>query len=313
MIWITGAKGMLGRHLTEILLENDQNPICTDKDVDIGNVDSIESFYNNIHHNKNTNSNMQKRDSRIEYIINCAAYTAVDKAEEEKELNWNINCIGPGQLAKFCSRKKITLIHISTDYVFSGDNQEGYSEDNETNPLSEYGRSKLAGENNIVKNLKDYYIIRTSWLYGPYGNNFVKTMLKLFKQKSILNIINDQYGSPTYTGDLANTIIKLIQRKSDFGIYHFSNSEKTNWYEFAKKILLDGQQYLTKHTFDLKINPIKSFQFPQVAKRPKYSFLKTEKIESLLPYSIRPWPFALNDFFKDFYKKLEEELYSIPK
>lgn len=298
MIWITGSKGMLGRHLTELLVDAGENPLLSDIDVDICSKASLEKFYYN-----------NCKTKKISHIINCAAYTAVDAAEDNKEKAWEINQLGPEQLAKFCHAKGIILIHISTDYVFSGTRDVSYLESDATGPSSEYGRSKLAGEKSIIENLDKYFIIRTAWLYGPYGNNFVKTMLKLFSQKEKLKIVSDQYGAPTYTGDLAKLIIEIIKTNTEYGIYHFSNTGKTNWFEFAETILGMAKHYFKNQSFEVELSAINSSEFPQKAKRPSFSYFNTKKVEKIFPKLIRPWQKALEELFMDYKKNIEDELF----
>lgn len=234
--------------------------ICTDvEDLDITDEQKTIEFVNNI---------------KPEYIINCAAYTAVDKAEEDKILAEKVNSIGPKNLAKAAKVSDSTLIHISTDYVFDGekDVSKCYTEDEKIAPVTVYGSTKASGEKNIKENCEKYYIFRTAWLYGE-GNNFVRTMLKLGKEKEEINVVADQHGSPTYAVDLANIIAQVIEKKIPYGIYHTTNQGFTTWYEFTKEIFEIAE-------INCKVNPVTSEEFVRPAKRPKNSKLLKDKILS---------------------------------
>ena len=218
--------------------------------------------------------------NRVQFLINCAAYTAVDKAEAEKEIAFQINADAPGILAAACSKNNASFIHVSTDYVFDGSSAVPYKEDFSTNPQSVYGASKLKGEELAIENNPDSIIIRTAWVYSEFGKNFVKTMLQLMKDKEHISVVSDQVGSPTYAADLASAIMKIIQSKNwKAGIYNFSNEGIISWYEFAVAI-----KEIAKLTCN--INPIVSAQYPTPAKRPAYSVLDTTKIQQT--YNINP-------------------------
>ncbi len=260
-ILITGANGMLAKAIRNEF--NKDELICTDvEELDITDLEAVEKFV---------------QTNKPELIINCAAYTAVDKAEEQPELVYKINAIGPRNLAIAASKNDSTLIHISTDYVFGGEKDvtEDYSEDDEKHPQAVYGTTKLEGEKFIQENCSNYYIFRTAWLYGE-GNNFVRTMLKLAKTHQEVNVVNDQHGSPTYAVDLASIIHQAIQKKIPFGIYNSTNIGYTTWYDFTKKI------YELKNV-SCKVNPVTTEEFPRPAKRPKNSQMSKEK---LLKYDI---------------------------
>ena len=234
--------------------------ICTDvAELDITNEEKTKEYVLNI---------------KPDYIINCAAYTAVDKAEEDVELAAKVNSIGPKNLAISAKLAGCTLIHISTDYVFNGnkDVNECYKEDEEVDPVTVYGSTKADGEKYIQENCDKYYIFRTAWLYGE-GNNFVRTMLKLGKEKDELNVVADQHGSPTYAVDLANIIHQSIEKQIPYGIYHTTNQGFTTWYEFTKEIF-------ELANINCKVNPVTSEEFVRPAKRPKNSQLSKEKILS---------------------------------
>ena len=228
--------------------------------------------------------------NKIDYCINCAAYTAVDKAESEKEQAFLINADAVENLAIICSKYQTKLIHISTDYVYDGSVHVPLKEENAVGPVNVYGASKLKGEELALNNNPSVLIIRTSWVYSSFGNNFVKTMLRLFREKQEINVINDQIGSPTYAADLASVIMKFIEQirqgETFSGIVNYSNAGVTTWYEFAKEIksLVNS---------DCKINPIPTSSYPTPAKRPLYSVLDTSKIKNLLQLEIPSWQASL--------------------
>ena len=255
-ILITGANGMLAKAVRNEL--KDEELILTDvAELDITNIDAVRNFV---------------KENKPQYIINCAAYTAVDKAEEQLELARKVNALGPKNLAIVANEEDATLIHISTDYVFGGAKsvEEDYTEMEEKNPESVYGVTKLEGENAIIDSTFKYYIFRTAWLYGD-GNNFVRTMLKLGKEKAEINVVSDQHGSPTYAVDLASIIHQAIEKQIPYGIYHTTNMGYTTWYEFTKKIF-------EKVNYSCKVNPVTSEEFNSAAKRPKNSKLSKKKL-----------------------------------
>lgn len=233
--------------------------------------------------------NFFKKNS-INYCVNCAAYTAVDKAESEKEKAFAINADAIGKLSKICSEYQTRLIHISTDYVYDGSVHIPLKEENAVGPVNVYGSSKLKGEELALNNNPSTLIIRTSWVYSSFGNNFVKTMLRLFREKEEINVINDQTGSPTFAADLASVIMEFIEKTQQgeafSGIVNYSNSGTTNWYEFSKEIksLVNS---------NCKINPIPTSSYPTPAKRPLYSVLDTSKIKEILQLEIPSWQESL--------------------
>ncbi|REG89321.1 dTDP-4-dehydrorhamnose reductase [Winogradskyella sediminis] len=233
----------------------------------------------------------------FDYCINCAAYTAVDKAEEAIELADKVNHIGAKLLAESCKKFNVTLIHVSTDFVFDGKATVPYLEGDITNPLGVYGKTKLKGEQAILKTLKHYFIIRTSWLYSEYGNNFLKTMLRLAEQRDELGVVGDQVGGPTYAKDLAEAILQIIELKTThYGIYHYSNEGEISWYEFAKEIFrLSGSS--------VKLNKIETKDYPTPAIRPKYSILNTDKISRLLSIKIPNWKVSLEKVYSNLLKQ----------
>lgn len=227
--------------------------------------------------------------ANFDFIVNCAAYTAVDKAEEDQDLAFLINAKGPENLAIACAKQHIKLIHISTDYVFDGTSHIPYIESMDTNPPSVYGQSKLAGEEAILKNSKSSIIIRTSWLYSEFGNNFLKTMLRLGADRDTLSVIFDQIGTPTYAGDLAEAILNIIvseKKTSTNEIYHFSNEGVISWYDFAKEIMELAQ-------LNCSITPIEGRDYPLPAPRPHYSVLNKTKIKATFGLEIPYWKDSL--------------------
>jgi dTDP-4-dehydrorhamnose reductase len=276
MILITGGHGQLGTELRHLLDEKKLEYLSTDADqLDITDKEGTYKFIT---------------DMKPEIIYHCAAYTAVDKAEDEgKELDEKINVEGTRNVAEAAKAAGATLIYISTDYVFYGKKKEGmYQVDDTTNPLSEYGRTKLLGEKAVQETMDDYYIIRTSWVFGIYGHNFIYTMQKLAKTHDRLTVVNDQFGRPTWTRTLAEFMVFVIEKKAPFGIYHLSNENSCSWYEFAKEILKDT---------DVEVAPVTSDEYPQKATRPQYSIMDLSKAKGL-GFEIPTWQEALNSFLE---------------
>lgn len=287
MIWLIGNKGMLGNDVEKLLKERGLTYWSSDKEVDISNYKALEKF---------------GKDKKIKWIINCSGYTKVDKAEEEVDEAFRINKDGVRNIALFSAKRQIKLIHISTDYVFDGMQEASfvYSEDNKTNPINIYGKSKLAGEEEIKKILEEYFIIRTAWLYGLEGNNFVYTMLRLFKERDLVKVVEDQWGSPTYTEDLAGAILKIIEDDSvSYGIYHFTNEGVASWYEFARTIYEKAKRLeLIESNKKIEIHPIKTEDYPTAARRPRYSVLSKEKIKKEFNIKIPYWRESLEKYLK---------------
>ena len=218
----------------------------------------------------------------VDYCINCAAYTAVDKAESEPELAKQVNEVGVKNLVESCEKHNVVFIHVSTDFVFDGSKSRPYTELDAPNPLGVYGETKLQSEKEAAKYSK-HFIIRTSWLYSEYGNNFLKTMLRLGKERDELNVVYDQIGTPTYAGDLAEVILKIISNNNDkYGIYHYSNEGVASWYDFAKAIFDESK---TK----IALMPIKTKAYPTPAERPSYSVMDKSKIKDEIGYQIPHW------------------------
>ncbi len=262
-ILITGANGMLAKEVKE-KFEKENELICTDvADLDITNEEAVEKFV---------------EETKPEYIINCAAFTAVDKAETAGEIVEKINGEGPTNLAKAAKKVGAKLVHISTDYVFGGDLEvsKDYKEDDAKAPVTAYGITKLHGEEGIEKNMEEYYIFRTAWLYGIGGNNFVKTMTKLGSSRDEINVVADQHGSPTYAKDLTEIIYQAIEKKIPYGVYHATNQGYTTWYDFTKVIL-------EKQNIQCKVNPVTTEEYIEMmkitqAKRPFNSQLSKSKL-----------------------------------
>jgi len=271
MILLTGANGQLGTEIRQLLDEREIEYVGTDvEDMDITDVNHVQEVFDKI---------------KPDVVFHCAAYTAVDKAEDEgKELNYRINVEGTQNIAKAAEKLGAELIYLSTDYVFDGTKKDGeYLPDDETNPQSEYGRSKYLGEEAVISTCSHHYIIRTSWVFGSYGHNFVFTMQNLAKTHPRLTIVNDQYGRPTWTRTLAEFMMHLIEVKADYGIYHLSNDNSCTWYDFAKEILKEEA---------VEIAPVTSAEFPQKAKRPQYSVMSLEKAKAT-GFTIPTWQEAL--------------------
>jgi dTDP-4-dehydrorhamnose reductase len=274
-ILVTGSYGQLGSEIKELENEFPQfNFIFTDIDkLDITNEDAVHSFLNK---------------KKPDYIINCAAYTDVDKAEDDSGLAEKINMLAPKLLGKYSKKIGAKLIHISTDYVFDGNSNVPYSELDAVNPQGVYGKTKLLGELNCLKENSSTVVVRTSWLYSAHGNNFVKTMLRLGKERESLNVVCDQIGTPTYATDLARVILSIIETlvksPGDFlsGVYHYSNEGTVSWYDFAKAIF-------DIENISCEVKPIVSSEFPTKAKRPHYSVLNKEKIRDNFKIKIPYW------------------------
>lgn len=274
VVLVTGASGQLGQSLQFIASQYSemQFVFATSQDLDITDNERVISFFEN---------------NKIDFCINTAAYTAVDKAESEQERAYLVNVIGPKNLAIACQKSGITLIHISTDFVFDGSASIPYSEENSTNPIGIYGQTKLDGEKEVVQNCDKHFIIRTSWVYSQFGNNFMKTMLRLAQDRTELNVVSDQVGTPTNAVDLAQAIIAIIKsEKKEYGIYNFSNEGICSWFDFAKEIFK-----INKIT--IQVNPIPTEAYPTPAKRPKYSVLDKSKIKSTFGITIKNWQEAL--------------------
>lgn len=282
-ILVTGANGMLAKEVKE-RFQKENEVIATDvSELDITNEEKVFEYINNL---------------KPDYIINCAAYTAVDKAEDNYELADRINGDGPANLAKAAKSADSILVHVSTDYVFGGDLDvsKDYKEEDPKAPVTAYGKTKLHGEQEIEKNTDKYYIFRTAWLYGIGGNNFVKTMTQLGSSRDELNVVSDQHGSPTYAKDLTEIIYQAIEKKIPYGIYNATNQGYTTWYDFTKTILeLQG--------ITCKVNPVTTEEYIEMmkikqAKRPFNSQLSKDKLLKL-GVKIPDWKDGLERYLKE--------------
>ncbi len=283
MIWLVGNRGMLGTEVHCRLQARKLEHVATDLDVDITDRRVLRSFSDPL---------------ALSWIVNCSAYTAVDRAEDEPEQAFRINADGVRNLAWVARQKGARLLHISTDYVFDGKKEGAYLETDAPNPSGVYGRSKLQGEQYIREELDSHVILRTAWLYGPAGANFVRTMLRLFQARDEVRVVSDQWGSPTLAGDLADAILTILNPETvQYGTYHFTNEGRTNWFGFASLILeLAGKHRLVDR--EVRLVPIKTEEYPTRALRPSNSYLSKEKIKAVFGIPVRSWQEALESFMK---------------
>jgi dTDP-4-dehydrorhamnose reductase len=275
IIAVSGKNGQLGSELQQLAVAypHYEFVFASRDELDLTSTDSIKVFFS---------------ENNPRFFINCAAYTAVDKAEQEQELAYTINAEAVGTIAQLCARHNTTLIHISTDYVFNGTGTTPYKPNDETDPINYYGYSKWLGEKLALENCDNCIIIRTSWVYSNYGNNFVKTMIRLMKERNELGIVNDQLGSPTYASDLAEAILKVISKNTEGGkgIYHYSNEGIITWFNFALAI----KEHIGSNC---EVKPITTSQFPTPAKRPRYSVLNKDKIKAAFNITTPYWKNSL--------------------
>ena len=281
-IVITGANGQLSDCIKDVIKQH-KNLIAeflSIVDLDITDSNAVSKYFS-------TNN--------FDFLVNCAAYTAVDKAEEEIELARKINSNGVLNLALACKSKDAIFIQISTDFVFDGKSSIPYLENDIPSPISVYGQTKKEGEDELIKTLTKYYILRTSWLYSEYGHNFLKSMLRIGTDKSELNVIFDQIGTPTYAKDLARVILELIRKPKsiDFGIYNYSNEGVASWYDFALAIFEYSKM-------KIRVNPIRTEMYPTPAKRPYFSVLDKNKIKQNLNIKIPHWRDSLRKCLKNY-------------
>ena len=288
-ILVTGKNGQLGRSIyklvnTDTRIDNNQSNnefiFVGREELDLSSESSISHYFD--------------RSNKFDVIINCAAYTTVDKAEEEQELANQVNHLAVKQLTKIAKDQKAKLIHISTDYVFDGESDKPYIETDTTNPINVYGKTKLAGEKALQALMPaNAIIIRTSWVYSEYGNNFVKTMLRLGKERNELNVVSDQIGSPTYATDLAGAILEIIKNKEfregdqTTQVYHYSNEGEISWYEFAKEIFKIAR-------VNCKVSSITTQQYLISARRPRNTLMKKDRIRNKFNFGILQWKTRLN-------------------
>lgn len=283
LVWLIGNKGMLGREIEEQLAPAGINSIASDREIDIADPSAIEKFASE--HNP-------------EWIVNCAAYTAVDLAETETGIASVINADGPANLAALAVKTGAKLVHLSTDYVFDGTKRSPYVETDAPNPQSAYGRTKLDGERRIIETLPRHFIIRIAWLYGPYGKNFVATMLRLFTERDQVRVVGDQSGTPTYTLSLARNIAGLVCSGTEkYGVYHYTDGGETTWHGFASEIYTMARE-LGIIVRDVDIQAIPTAEYPTPAKRPAYSVLSKEKTVRDLGFKIVDWKDNLRDYLE---------------
>jgi dTDP-4-dehydrorhamnose reductase len=274
IILVTGSNGQLGKELQQLAADYPayRFVFASREDLKLHHFGLVENFFVGL---------------QPQYCINCAAYTAVDKAESEQDMAMLVNGEAVGNLAAVCKRFHTKLIHISTDYVFDGESEIPYLPTDQTGPISVYGISKLKGEELCMKENSDAIIIRTAWVYSEFGNNFVKTMMRLMKERPEIKVVNDQIGAPTYAADLAKACLDIIDSgKWESGIYHYSNSGKISWYDFAVAVKEMIGSPCTVH-------PIPTTDYPTPAKRPKFSLLNTDKISDIFRVKIPDWKTSL--------------------
>ncbi len=273
-VLITGAEGQLGTELKKVLDSHKVYGFGKEQ-LDITSPHAVYKCF---------------KDIRPEIVIHCAAYTNVDGCESNEELAYEVNSKGAGNVAAGCLKIGAAMVYISTDYVFNGQKGQSYYEADEPSPINIYGKSKLAGERIVSSTLNKYYIVRTAWLYGINGNNFVKTMLQLSQSRKTIEVVDDQIGSPTNAFDLAEAI-KVLAESDKYGIYHVTNSGSCSWFEFAKKIFEFAG-------VDIEVRPISSDRINRPAKRPSYSVLNNFNLKANLGYEMKPWGRALKEYIQ---------------
>lgn len=278
-ILVTGANGQLGSELSELSSDYPKYEwyFADRTHITLDNVDLLKDQLNQI---------------KPDIILNCGAYTAVDKAESEKHLAFTVNHLAVEVIAKYAKDKDVKLIHVSTDYVFDGTSSVALSEEAETNPINIYGASKFAGEVACLEENPDSIIIRTSWVYSKFGNNFVKTMQRLMQERESINVVNDQIGSPTYAADLAKAMMDILESERWMpGIYNYSNEGEISWYEFALRIKEFGN-------YKCKVEGIPSASYPTPARRPEFSLLDKNKIKTIYNLDVPDYKESLKKMFK---------------
>jgi len=297
MIWVIGCNGMLGTEICRQLSEKNIQYVKSDIDVDITDIEALRNF---------------AKAWNVTWIINCAAYTAVDKAESDVELATKLNEIAPGNIAKVAKDVGATVIHISTDYVFDGTGDTPRTEDMPIAPIGVYGVTKAAGEKAVADNIDKYYIVRTAWLYGWAGKNFVYTMIKAMNTHDAVKVVADQKGTPTFAGDLARVIIEIIfpgtmdchglQPRNDvqipYGIYHCTDLGETTWYDFTVEIKKQAVELGLVTNKDCVVNSCTTDEYPTPAKRPAYSVLSKDKVQTALNTALPIWEVSLSEFLQ---------------
>jgi dTDP-4-dehydrorhamnose reductase len=287
-VMIVGCNGQLGFALNNALIEQVELLALSRQELDITNENDVNAVVESF---------------KPDILVNAAAYTACDDAEKNKDTAYEINALGPCYLSKACNEIDAVIIHVSTDYVFDGKSSQPYTEDEVANPLSVYGKTKLEGEYKVIKNCSKHIILRTSWVFGEYGWNFVKTMLRLGKEKDILRVVSDQWGAPTYAGDIAKAILTIIskvesEKEIKWGVYHFSGSPYVSWFEFAEEVFKVARKQQLVNTVPTLIG-IKTEEYPTPAPRPMDSRLNLEKINREFSIAPSDWISAL-DNIKDY-------------
>lgn len=288
MIWLIGDRGMLGTEVANLLTRKGLSWAGSDKETDIRDPAALRGWLD---------APAGGKGRTIDWIVNCSAYTAVDRAEDEEELARAINATGAGTIATVAAEVGARLIHISTDYVFRGDGTRPYLETDPVDPQGAYGRTKAEGES-LVSNLCPHnFIIRTAWLYGRHGPNFVDTMLRLMRERDSIGVVADQHGTPTWAYDLAQAVVAIIRREpASFGIYHFTNAGQTTWFEFAGEIQRLGLEYgLLDHACSIK--PLTTAEYPTRAQRPAYSVLSKDRIMAA-GIAVPGWKESLRKFME---------------
>ena len=280
-VLVTGARGQLGTDAASILSLEYEVVALGRKDLDIADLDSVMS---------------RVREIKPDIVVNAAAYTHVDGCEENVDLAYRVNAVGPRNLAIACLESNARLVHVSADYVFDGEKGRPYTEFDRTNPLNVYGKSKLAGEELVKEILPRHYIVRTSWLFGEKGNNFVKTMVRLSRKRDSLKVVDDQRGTPTYTRDLVKVIERLI-RTDSYGTFHCSNNGECTWYQFAREIFrLMG--------IEVRVYPVTTEKLARPAARPKFSVLDNYMLRLTIGDSMRSWKEALKEYLRTTHMKV---------
>ncbi|PLR83146.1 dTDP-4-dehydrorhamnose reductase [Bacillus canaveralius] len=277
IVVVTGVQGQLGYDVVKELEKKNHQVYGTDRSqLDITSEADVNAFIDEV---------------KPDAIIHCAAYTNVDRAEEDKETAYNVNALGTQFLAQAAKKAGAKMLLVSTDYVFDGTADKPYETDHPTKPLGVYGETKLAGEQLLTEILDEYFIVRTAWVFGINGHNFVKTMLRLGEERGEVGVVHDQVGSPTYTPDLAKFLVELIET-TKYGVYHATNSGECSWYDFAVEIFKQAGM-------DVKVNPLTTDQFPRPASRPKYSILSKKKIEEQGLKMLPDWKKALSEYLQE--------------
>ena len=293
MTWVAGARGMLGQAVVHALRKAGEPFAESGREVDITDARAVEAF---------ASTAFAAAAEGERWIVNCAAYTAVDKAEDEPDAAFAVNAKGAGNLAKAAVAAGAGLVHISTDYVFDGKASSPYTEEASVNPIGVYGRSKLEGERLVqaafAQSPLSFYITRTSWLYGPGGKNFVYTMLNLMNARPEVRVVCDQRGTPTFTCDLAACILRITRSKAASGVYHYSGDGEATWFDFAQEIYRQGMQ-AGRIERECRVRPCTTAEYPTRAARPAYSVLSKAKIRRAINAKIPRWEESLKSFMEE--------------